>query len=75
MRKVKRLIENIGFGFGVLVLVAPAIMVFLWMLSLSLKTELDNTDYLPVFIPNPPVIDNFVQVFERNDFEGARSTR
>ncbi len=68
MRKVKRLAENIGFGFGVVVLVAPAIMVFLWMLSLSLKTELDNTDYPPVFIPNPPVFDNFVAVFQRNDF-------
>ena len=68
MRKVKRLAENIGFGFGVLLLVSPAIMVFLWMLSLSLKTELDNTDYPPVFIPNPPVMDNFTAVFERNDF-------
>ena len=68
MRKVKRIAGNIGFGFSVLVLVAPAIMVFLWMLSLSLKTELDNTDYPPVFIPNPPVLDNFAAVFERNDF-------
>ena len=68
MRRVKRIAGNIGFGFGVLVLVAPAITVFLWMLSLSLKTELDNTDYPPVFIPNPPVWDNFRAVFERNDF-------
>ncbi|MBR0649698.1 carbohydrate ABC transporter permease [Roseomonas terrae] len=68
MRKVKRIAWNIGFGFGVVMLVAPAITVFLWMLSLSLKTELDNTDYPPVFIPNPPVMDNFVQVFERNNF-------
>ena len=68
MRKVKRIAGTIGFGFSVLVLVAPAIMVFLWMLSLSLKTELDNTDYPPVFIPNPPVLDNFAAVFERNDF-------
>lgn len=68
MRKLKRLAWNISFGFGVLVLIAPAISVFLWMLSLSLKTELDNTDFPPVFIPNPPVLDNFVAVFERNDF-------
>ncbi|MBR0669744.1 carbohydrate ABC transporter permease [Neoroseomonas soli] len=68
MRKVKRIAGNIGFGFGVLMLVSPAILVFLWMLSLSLKTELDNTDYPPVFIPNPPVMDNFAAVFERNDF-------
>jgi multiple sugar transport system permease protein len=68
MRRLKRIAGNIGFGFGVLMLVAPAISVFLWMLSLSLKNELDNTDYPPVFIPNPPVADNFVAVFERNDF-------
>ncbi|MEO3470768.1 carbohydrate ABC transporter permease [Roseomonas sp. CAU 1739] len=68
MRKVKRIAGNIGFGFGVLMLVAPAISVFLWMLSLSLKTELDNTDYPPIFIPNPPVLTNFIAVFERNDF-------
>jgi len=68
MRKLKRIAGNVGFGFGVLVLIAPAISVFLWMLSLSLKTELENTDFPPVFIPNPPVLDNFVAVFERNDF-------
>ncbi|MBR0679299.1 carbohydrate ABC transporter permease [Roseomonas eburnea] len=68
MRKLRRIAGNIGFGFGVLMLVSPAILVFLWMLSLSLKTELDNTDYPPVFIPNPPVADNFLAVFERNDF-------
>jgi multiple sugar transport system permease protein len=68
MRRVKRIAGNVGFGFGVLMLVAPAITVFLWMLSLSLKNELDNTDYPPVFIPNPPVLDNFRAVFERNDF-------
>ncbi|MBP0465626.1 carbohydrate ABC transporter permease [Roseomonas sp. PWR1] len=68
MRRVKRIAGNIGFGFGVLMLVSPAILVFLWMLSLSLKTELDNTDFPPVFIPNPPVWDNFAAVFERNDF-------
>ena len=68
MRKVKRIAWNISFGFGVLVLIAPAISVFLWMLSLSLKTELDNTDFPPVFIPNPPVLSNFAAVFERNDF-------
>ena len=68
MRKVQRIAGIIGFGFSELVRVAPSIMVFLWLLSLSLKTELDNTDFPPVFIPNPPVLDNFVAVFERNDF-------
>ena len=45
---------------------SPAILVFLWMLSLSLKTELDNGTYPPVFIPNPPTLGNYVQVFTEN---------
>ena len=49
-------------------LVSPAVLFFLWMLSLSLKNELDNTAYPPVFIPNPPTLANFVDVFEKNDF-------
>ncbi|MBL6081558.1 carbohydrate ABC transporter permease [Belnapia sp. T18] len=68
MRKLRRLAENIGFGFAVLVLIAPAILVFLWMLSLSLKNELDNTAWPPVFIPDPPTLDNYRDVFARNDF-------
>jgi multiple sugar transport system permease protein len=65
---MKRLLERIGFGFGVLMLVSPAILVFLWMLSLSLKNELDNTAFPPVFLPNPPTLDNYREVFARNDF-------
>jgi multiple sugar transport system permease protein len=38
------------------------------MLSLSLKNEVDNMAYPPVFIPNPPTLDNFIDVFEKNDF-------
>lgn len=67
-RKLKKVAGRVGFGAAVLLLVSPAIFVFLWMLSLSLKNELDNTAFPPVFIPNPPIIDNFVQVFERNSF-------
>ena len=63
-----RALEKIGFALTVLVLVSPAATVFLWMLSLSLKNELDNTAWPPVFIPSPPVWDNFIAVFERNDF-------
>ncbi len=65
---MRRLLGKAGFAFSVVALISPALLVFLWMLSLSLKTELDNTDYPPVFIPNPPILDNFVAVFERNDF-------
>ena len=39
-----------------------------WMLSLSLKNEVDNTAFPPVFIPWPPTLANFRDVFEKNDF-------
>jgi multiple sugar transport system permease protein len=57
-----------GFYGCVLLLISPAILVFLWMLSLSLKNEVDNMAFPPVFIPNPPTLANFVDVFEKNDF-------
>ena len=66
--QIRRLFGRIGFGLAVFALVSPAILVFLWMLSLSLKNEVDNMSFVPVFIPNPPTLNNFVEVFERNDF-------
>lgn len=68
MRRARRLLERLGFGLAVLVLVSPAVLVFLWMLSLSLKTELDNTAWPPVVVPDPPTLDNYREVFARNDF-------
>jgi multiple sugar transport system permease protein len=68
VRRARRLLERLGFGLAVLVLVSPAVLVFLWMLSLSLKTELDNTAWPPVFVPDPPTLDNYREVFARNDF-------
>jgi multiple sugar transport system permease protein len=68
MRKLKRHLWNAAFGVSVLLLVSPAALVFLWMLSLSLKNELDNTAFPPVFIPDPPTLDNYREVFARNDF-------
>ena len=64
----RKLWGRAGLYASVLVLVSPALLVFLWMLSLSLKNEVDNTAYPPVFIPNPPTLDNFVAVFAKNDF-------
>jgi multiple sugar transport system permease protein len=61
-------VDQAGLYVSVLILVSPSILFFLWMLSLSLKTELDNTAYPPVLIPYPPTLDNFVQVFAKNDF-------
>ena len=66
--QIRRAIGKFFFGLSVFALVSPAILVFLWMLSLSLKNEVDNMSFVPVFIPNPPTLNNFVEVFERNDF-------
>jgi multiple sugar transport system permease protein len=66
--RIRRGIGRFFFGLSVFALVSPAILVFLWMLSLSLKTEVDNMSFVPVFIPNPPTLANFIEVFERNDF-------
>ncbi len=60
--------QRVGLYFSVLMLVSPALLVFLWMLSLSFKNEADNTAFPPVFIPNPPTLANFAEVFRRNDF-------
>jgi multiple sugar transport system permease protein len=40
------------------------------MLSLSLKTEADNVAYPPVFFPSSLTLDNFRDVFAKNDFVG-----
>lgn len=62
------ILSRIGFALSMVFLVSPAILVFLWMLSLSLKNEVDNAAFPPVFIPNPPTLDNYVAVFEKNSF-------
>lgn len=64
--RLRRWIRRGGFYLSVAVIVSPAIFVFLWMLSLSLKNEIDNLAYPPVFIPDPPTFNNFIQVFEQN---------
>ena len=66
--RMKRLMGKIGFGLSVFALISPALLVFLWMLSLAFKNEVDNTAFPPVFIPNPPTLANFRDVFEKNDF-------
>jgi len=64
--RLKRALRRAGFAFSIAVIVSPAILVFLWMLSLSLKNEIDNVAYPPVFVPHPPTLANFVQVFSEN---------
>jgi len=63
-----KIASQAGLYVSALILVTPALSFFLWMLSLAFKNEADNTDYPPVFIPNPPTLANFIDVFEKNDF-------
>src|SRR6476620_12721057 len=65
---MNRTLKKAGFWASVFVLVSPAVLVFLWMISLSLKNELDNTAFPPVFIPDPPTLKNYVDVFAQNNF-------
>ena len=66
--RIRRAVNRIAFACTVFVIVSPAILVFLWMLSLSLKTEIENIDYPPVFIPGSPTLANFIQVFQASPF-------
>lgn len=65
---IAKALRKIGVAFAVIVFVSPAILFFLWMLSLALKNEVDNTAFPPVFIPSPPTFQNFVSVFDNNNF-------
>jgi multiple sugar transport system permease protein len=67
-RRLRRAGGTAALYLSVFVLISPALLVFLWMLSLSLKNEVDNTAFPPVFIPSPPTLANFVDVFAKNDF-------
>jgi multiple sugar transport system permease protein len=66
--RYRRYLNRVGLYASVIILISPAVLFFFWMLSLSLKNELDNTTYPPVFIPHPPTLANFIDVFEKNDF-------
>ncbi len=66
--RIRKAVNRAAFAFTVFVIVSPAILVFLWMLSLSFKTEIENIDYPPVFIPGTPTLANFIQVFQSSPF-------
>lgn len=65
---MRRLADRAGLWLSIILLVSPAIFFFLWMISLSLKTEIDNIEWPPIFIPPAPTLANFVQVFAENNF-------
>lgn len=66
--QLRKLGGKLALGFAVLMVISPALFVMLWMLSLAFKTEIDNIAYPPVWIPNPPTLANYQQVFERSPF-------
>lgn len=66
--RFRRYLGEAGVYASIIILISPSILFFLWMLSLSLKNEADNTAYPPVFIPWPPTLGNFIDVFAKNDF-------
>jgi len=66
--RLKRLFDRGLFALSVLVVVSPAALVILWMLSLSMKSELENMEYPPVFLPSEFTFRNYVTVFENSPF-------
>ncbi len=66
--RLRKWLGRLGLFFALFLVVSPAIFVFLWMLSLSLKTEIDNIAYPPVFIPNPPTLDNYFKIFRESNY-------
>lgn len=67
-QRLRKLANNIALAFAVFVVITPVIFVMLWMVSLAFKNEIDNIAYPPVWIPNPPTLDNYRQVFARSPF-------
>jgi multiple sugar transport system permease protein len=66
--RLRKLGGKLALIFAVFMVISPALFVMLWMLSLAFKTEIDNIAYPPVWIPNPPTLANYRQVFERSPF-------
>lgn len=65
---LRKLASKVALAFAIFVVVTPAIFVMLWMLSLAFKNEIDNIAYPPIWIPNPPTLANYRQVFARSPF-------
>ena len=66
--RLRKLTNKAALVFAVFVVISPALFVMLWMLSLAFKNEIDNIAYPPIWIPNPPTLANYWQVFERSPF-------
>ncbi len=66
--RLRRLGDRAALAFALFLVISPAVFVMFWMLSLAFKNEIDNIAYPPVWIPNPPTLANYKQVFERSPF-------
>lgn len=66
--RLHKIASYLALAFALFVVISPAIFVLFWMLSLAFKNEIDNIAYPPVWLPNPPTLNNFRQVFERSPF-------
>jgi multiple sugar transport system permease protein len=57
------------FNIAVLILVAIAMVLpFAWLVSSSLKTQADVFQYPPVWVPNPPQFQNYVDALTYKPF-------
>jgi multiple sugar transport system permease protein len=56
----------VRFALALLFALPAAFFVF-WMLSLSLKTEVENINYPPIFLPRTWNFQNYVDVFAKNN--------
>lgn len=63
---LRRMAGHAGLALSIAILLAPVFFVFFWMLSLALKYDVDNSAYPPIFIPNPPTFENFINVFRES---------
>jgi multiple sugar transport system permease protein len=63
-----KLLRTVTFYAALIVLLLPVLFVFYWMVSLALKPDVENVTYPPVFVPEHPTLDNFVQVFQKSPF-------
>ena len=70
MRPIRwdKLLRTVTFYAALIVLLLPVLFVFYWMVSLALKPDVENVTYPPVFVPEHPTLDNFVQVFQKSPF-------
>ncbi len=66
--RLRKLGNKLALGVALFLVITPALFVMFWMLSLAFKNEIDNIAYPPVWIPNPPTLANYQQVFERSPF-------